>query len=150
MRFSFWILFAIVCFSTVADAQEGLRTRRTKEAIVKSNTTKSIATVVGKRIDNFCKEFGAFYDELGLKKKSNNKLVARLFNTYEEYKTHYIRNHTGEYAPKAYFSSSLNAIVLYNDEGDITLRQTLFHECSHQYLNRYTSDAPRCQPWVHS
>lgn len=143
MRLSIWFLIATVCFSPGADAQKGLRTRRTKEAIVKSNTSKDIANAVGKRIDNFCKEFGAFYDELGMKKRADNKLVARLFNTYEEYETQYIRNNPGETAPKAYFSPSLNAIVLYNDEGDITLRQTLFHECSHQYLNRYTNDAPK-------
>ena len=45
--------------------------------------------------------------------------------------------------PLAYFSPSLNAIVLFNDEANVTLRQTLFHETSHQFLERYTSDAPK-------
>lgn len=143
MHRSFWILFAALCLCPVADAQKGLRTRRTKEAIVKSNTSKDVANAVGQRIDNFCKTFGAFYDGLGMKKKADNKLVARLFNTYEEYETQYLRNNPDKGAPLAYFSPSLNAIVLYNDEADLTLRQTLFHECSHQYLNRYTHDAPK-------
>ena len=40
--------------------------------------------------------------------------------------------------PMAYYSSAENQLVLYNDEADVTLRQTLFHETSHQYLDRYT------------
>ena len=136
------VLLLLVSWSNLALPQEGLRTRKTKEAIVKSNTSKEIAESVGQRIDNFCAVFGSFFDELGLDKKSDNKLVARLFDTYEEYEAQFKRNHEGD-APLAYFSGSLNAIVLFNDEADITLRQTLFHECSHQYLYRYTSDAPK-------
>jgi len=124
-------------------AQKGLDTLRTKEAIVKANTNRKTAESVGQRIDNFCAVFRGFYDELGLEKKADNKLAARLFNTREEFDQHYRRTNSDEDPPKAYFSSSLNAIVLYNDEADITLRQTLFHESSHQYLSRYTSDTPR-------
>lgn len=123
--------------------QEGLRTRRSKEAIVKANTSKDIAEAVGRRIDNFCKVFQGFYDELGLEKKSDNMLAARLFDTFEEFDSYYRRTVQDDDPPLAYFSPSLNAIVLYNDEADLTLRQTLFHESSHQYLARYTADAPK-------
>jgi tetratricopeptide (TPR) repeat protein len=124
-------------------AQKGLDTRRTKQAIIKANTSKAIAEAVGQRIDNFCTVFQGFYDELGLEKKSDNMLSARLFNTYEEYEKQFKRQNPDEDPPLAYFSPSMNAIVLYNDEADVTLRQTLFHESSHQFLNRYTSDAPK-------
>src|SRR5262245_39028215 len=98
-------------------AQAGLRTYKSKNAIVKANTTKEIAEAVGQRIENFCGVFQSFYDELGLEKKSDNTLVARLFNTYEEFETQYRRTHDPESPlPKAYFDPSLNAIVLYNDE----------------------------------
>jgi tetratricopeptide (TPR) repeat protein len=127
-----------------APPQEGLRTRRTKESIVKSNTSKEIAEAVGARIDNFCTVFQDFYDDLGLEKKSDNMLAARLFDTYEEYEQHYRRTNKDEDPPLAYFSPSMNSIVLYNDEADVTLRQTLFHECQHQYLNRYAgTNAPK-------
>jgi tetratricopeptide (TPR) repeat protein len=134
---------AALALLLVAPPQKGLDTLRSKEAIVKANTSKKIAEAVGQRIDNFCAVFQGFYDELGLEKKSDNKLAARLFNTFEEYDQHYRRTLQDEDPPLAYFSPSLNAIVLYNDEADVTLRQTLFHESSHQYLNRYTNDAPK-------
>lgn len=123
--------------------QEGLRNYKVKEAIVKANTSKEIAEAVAARINNFCAVFEQFYADLGLDKRSDNKLVARLFDTYEEYETHYRRTTSEQDPPLAYFSPSLNAIVLYNDEADLTLRQTLFHESAHQYLNRFTSDAPK-------
>lgn len=122
--------------------QEGVRTRRSREAIVKANTKPKIARAVGQRIDNFCSVLERFYDDLGLKKNSNNLLVARLYATFEEYEATYKRQNPGEEPPLAYYSSALNAIVLYDDERDVTLRQTLFHESSHQYLNRYTTAAP--------
>ena len=123
--------------------QEGLRNYKVKEAIVKANTSKEVAEAVAARINNFCAVFEQFYADLGLDKRSDNKLVARLFNTYEEYETHYRRTTSEQDPPLAYFSPALNAIVLYNDEADLTLRQTLFHESAHQYLNRFTSDAPK-------
>src|SRR5262249_13950419 len=90
-----------------------------------------------------CAVFQGFYHGLGLEKKSDNKLPARLFNTREEFeKFYHLTTKEGD-PPLAYFSPSLNSIVLYNDEADVTLRQTLFHECQHQYLSRYTSDAPK-------
>lgn len=137
------VLAALLALASAPWSQAGLRTRKSKEAIVKANTSKAIAEAVGQRIDNFCALFEGFYDDLGLEKRSDNKLVARLFNTYEEYETQFLRANPGDDPPLAYFSPSLNAIVLYNDEADLTLRQTLFHEASHQYLNRYTSDAPK-------
>ncbi len=136
-------VLTLLCALANAPVQEGLRTRRSKEAIVKANTSKEIAEAVGTRIDNFCAVFQAFYDELGLEKKSDNTLAARLFDTFEEYEKQYKRTNPDGDPPLAYFSPSLNAIVLYNDEADVTLRQTLFHESSHQYLSRYTSDAPK-------
>src|SRR5262245_29985686 len=136
-----FLAFALLL--ATAHAQEGLRTRKSKDAIIKSNTSKEIAEAVGQRIENFCAVFQAFYDELGLEKKSDNTLVARLFNTHEEYEQYYRRTSKDDSPPLAYFSPSLNAIVLYNDEADVTLRQTLFHESSHQFLNRYTTDAPK-------
>ena len=72
-------------------AQEGkMRTYKDfKMAILKANTSKEIALGVGKRIDNFCGVFQAFYDELGLDKKSDNKVVARLFDTQAEFEPLY-------------------------------------------------------------
>jgi len=137
------LIVLLIATPYAAPPQKGLDTLRTKEAIVKSNTTKAIAEAVGQRIDNFCAVFQGFYDELGLEKKSDNKLPARLFNTHEEYEKYYRLTTKDDDPPLAYFSPSLNAIVLYNDEADVTLRQTLFHESSHQYLSRYTSDAPK-------
>lgn len=123
--------------------QEGLRKRTSKEAIIKANTSKEIAEAVGVRIDNFCAAFQTFYDGLGLDKKSDNKIVARLFDTEAEFDQHFRRTTGEDEPPLAYFSPSLNAIVLFNDEANVTLRQTLFHETSHQFLERYTSDAPK-------
>lgn len=125
------------------EAQRGLKSLRTKEALVKSNASRAVSLAVGRRVDEFCVEFGAFYSGFGLRPKSNNTIVVRLFNTYDEYEDYYKRTHQGRSAPTAYFSPSLNALVLYNDEADITLRQTLFHESSHQFLRRYTNDAPK-------
>src|SRR5262245_41022507 len=105
---------AALLLVSLVSAQEGLRTRKSKDAIVKSNTTKEIAEAVGRRIDNFCAVFEGFYDELGLHKKSDNTLVARVFNTHEEFETQYRRTEGTEFdPPQAYFDSSLNAIVLY-------------------------------------
>jgi len=136
-------VFLMALGSASASAQDGLRTRRFKESIVKSNTSKEVAVAVGERLDNFCEVFGEFYDGLGLKPKSSNKAVARLFDTYEEYAAQYARENPGRDPPLAFFSPSRNALVLYNDEADLTLRQTLFHEASHQYMNRYTEEAPK-------
>src|SRR6185436_1662285 len=120
-------LVSLVAVATgLAAPQKDLPTIRTKEAIIKANTTRPIAEAVGQRIDNFCGVFQGFYDGLGLEKKADNKLAARLFNTREEFEQYYLRTNNDESVPKAYFSSALNAIVLYNDEADITLRQTLF------------------------
>ena len=61
------LLVAVSLTCPWLEAQEGVRTRRTKEAIIKSNTSKDVALAVGKRIDNFCTTFEEFYDGLGLK-----------------------------------------------------------------------------------
>jgi tetratricopeptide (TPR) repeat protein len=70
-------------------------------------------------------------------------IVARLFSTHEEFAEFSTRNTSLSSVPAAFFSASLNAIVLYDDENDIYLRQTVFHECSHQFLNRYAHDVPK-------
>ena len=124
-----------------AAAQEGLRTYATREARVKSNAPAPVAKAVGGRIDEYCAIFADFYDAIGLDKKSDNVIVARLFATQAEFAEFWRRSRSGD-VPAAYFSADLNAIVLYADEGDVYLRQTVFHECSHQFLNRYVHDAP--------
>jgi len=138
------LLFAAL-LAAAPSAQEGkMRAYKDfKMAILKANTSKEIALGVGKRIDNFCGVFQAFYDELGLDKKSDNKVVARLFDTQAEFEQYYRRSTGEDDPPLAFFSPALNALVLYNDEANVTLRQTLFHECSHQFLNRYTAEAPK-------
>ncbi len=122
----------------------GMKTYRSKEANIKSNAPSAEVKALGKRIDRYCGLFEEFYDELGLKKKSNNTLKLRLFATYDEYEDFYRRSGAGlGGTPLAFFSPSLNSIVMYSDEADVALRAVVFHESSHQFLNRYTSDAPK-------
>jgi tetratricopeptide (TPR) repeat protein len=124
----------------------GMRTYRSKEANIKSNAPAAEAKELGKRLDRYCGLFEEFYDELGLKKKNDNTLKVRLFASYDEYEEYYQRSGTAlGNTPLAYFSRSLNSIVMYSDERDVALRAVVFHESSHQFLNRYTYDAPR---WI--
>lgn len=124
----------------------GMRSYRSKEAIIKSNAPAAEAKALGKRLDHYCELFKEFYDEVGLKKKNDNTLKIRLFATYDEYEEYYKRGGAGlGGTPLAYFSPSLNSIVMYSDEEDVALRAVVFHEASHQYLNRYTYDAPK---WI--
>lgn len=133
-----------ILWTAPAAGQEKLRNYRSKEALVKSNAPSSVSKTLAKRIDNFCKNFDAFFREMKLDKKNDNKIVLRLFNTYDEYADFYrTRMSADRTPPAAYFSRSFNAIALYNNENDIYLRQVLFHECSHQYFYRYTYEAPR-------
>jgi len=122
------------------------RTYRTREATIRYNSSPKVARAVGKRIDNYCKAFESFYDAIRLEKKSDNKIVARVFNSYDEYADFHKRFWGDEDPPLAFFSRSMNQLVLYDDDEDVTLRQTLFHECSHQYLYRYNDEAPS---WLH-
>ena len=130
--------------SSFSLAPDGFRKYRSKEAIVKSNAPPKAAKALGKRIDYYCKLFQEFYDELGLEKKNDNVLKIRLFDSYDDFDEYYRRGGAGlGSTPLAYFSSSLNSIVMYRDEKDVALRAVVFHECSHQFLNRYTYDAPK-------
>lgn len=117
-------------------------THKSKEGVIKTNAPKEAAVDFGTRIDRYVELFDAFYEPLELKKKNNNRIIVRLMATQEEFDEFWARNHSGN-PPAAFFSPSLNALVLYNDPDDPQLRQTLFHEASHQYLNRYTYDAPK-------
>ncbi|MAB78102.1 MAG: hypothetical protein CMJ89_02005 [Planctomycetes bacterium] len=137
--FSLWIVL-----SPLFGAPEGMRKYRSKEAILKSNAPAKAAKALGKRIDYYCRLFQEFYDEIGLDKKNDNTLKLRVFNTYDEYEEYYKRSGAGlGGTPLAYFSRSLNSIVMYRDDEDVALRAVVFHECSHQFLNRYTYDAPK-------
>lgn len=125
-------------------APEGMRKYRSKEANIKSNAPADEAKAMGERIDHYCELFEEFYDELGLRKKNDNVLKLRLFATYEEYEEYYKRGGGGlGSTPLAYFSPSLNSIVMYSDPADVALQAVVFHESSHQFLNRYTYDAPK-------
>jgi hypothetical protein len=133
---------ALLALAVQAPAQKGLRTYTGKACRVKSNAPEAVAKLVAGRIDRFCGVFQGFYDELALEKRRDNEVVARLFATYDEF-LEFMKRDVGDKPWSAYASQSLNAIVLYSDESDTTLKHTLFHECSHQYLARYTSAAPK-------
>ena len=138
-----WILLLPLAL-TLAAAPEGFRKYRSKQAIIKSNAPAKAAKDLGKRIDYYCKLFQEFYDELGLDKKNDNILKIRLFDSYDAYEEYYKRGGGGlGGTPLAYFSPSLNSIVMYRDDKDVALRAVVFHECSHQFMNRYTYDAPK-------
>ncbi len=145
MKLACLITFSLVSFNaSEPNAPEGMRKYRSKQAILKSNAPPKAVKALGKRIDYYCTLFQRFYDELGLKKKNDNTLKLRVFNTYDEYEEYYRRSGSGlGGTPLAYFSPSLNSIVMYRDDEDVALRAVVFHECSHQFLNRYTYDAPK-------
>lgn len=114
-----------------------------KECRIKTDLKPKDAKGVPERIDRYCENFAGFYDELGLEPRASNKVVIRLFANYADYEEFYQRTTSGGDAPAAYFSPSLNGVVSYHDPDDPYLRQVLFHETSHQYMNRYTSHAPK-------
>ncbi|MFT5050054.1 MAG: hypothetical protein ACI8QZ_001448 [Chlamydiales bacterium] len=118
-------------------------TTRGKECRIKSDVKPKIAKSVAARVDNYCENFARFYEELGFKPRSSNKVVIRLFAAHEDFVEFFHRNHRGEDPPAAYFSPSLNGVVSYHDPDDPYLRQVLFHETSHQYMNRYADWAPK-------
>lgn len=132
----------VVLLSTGSLSGSSLKSYKSREARVKSNASPKISNRVASRIDRFCKIFQEFFDELKMEKRSDNKIQARIFNTYDEYEKFRDRD-VGKKPWSAYWSSSLNAIVLYNDQADHSLKQVLFHECFHQYLYRYTNHAPK-------
>lgn len=138
------ILAFMLCAPALsAIPQKRMSTINSKEARIKTDAGKKVARIVGKRIDNFCEHFRAFYDEHRLEDKNSATIVCRIFDSYDDFAAYYKRTSAGGATPAAYFSPSLNALVLYNDDADVYLRQTLFHECSHQYLNRYIHGAPK-------
>lgn len=141
-RFLATLAVAASALAPALQAQKSLRTYSGKVCRVKSTAPEPIAKLVASRIDRFCGVFQAFYDELGLEKRRDNEVLARLFATYDEF-VEFMKRDVGDKPWSAYHSSSLNAIVLYSDEADATLKHTLFHECSHQYLARFTSSAPK-------
>lgn len=114
-----------------------------KECRIKTDLKPKEAKEVPGRIDRYCANFASFYDELGLKPRASNKVVIRLFARYEDYEEFFKRTASGLDSPAAYFSPSLNGVVSYHDPDNPYLRQVLFHETSHQYMNRYTSSAPK-------
>jgi tetratricopeptide (TPR) repeat protein len=121
-----------------------MRKYRTKEAIIASDAPPNEIKALGKRLDYYCKLFGEFYDEIGLKRKNSNTLKIRVFDSYSDFDEYYQRSHPSKKStPLAYFSPSLNSVVMYNDNRDVALRAVVFHECSHQYLNRYSYDVPK-------
>ncbi len=136
--FARFFLFLFVLIAAPADL-----TLRGKECRIKTNLPAKVAKPIPDRIDRYCENFKRFYDELGLKPKASNKVVIRVFATHEEYTDFYHRSSPGKDPPAAYFSPSLNGVVSYHDPDDPYLRQVLFHETSHQYLNRYTTAAPK-------
>jgi tetratricopeptide (TPR) repeat protein len=114
-----------------------------KECRIKTDLKPKESKEVPARIDRYCENFAGFYDELGLEPKASNKVVIRLFARYEDYEAFWNRTTAGGDPPAAWFSPSLNGVVSYHDPDNPYLRQVLFHETSHQYMNRYTSHAPK-------
>ena len=137
------LLAAILGFAVPTEAQN--LTLRGKQCRVKTDLRAKIAKPIVKRIDRYCDHFAAFYDGLGLKPRNNNRAVVRIFASYDEFADFTTRTTRLASTPAAYFSSTLNGIVSYYDDTNPYTRQVLFHETSHQYMNRYTSGAPS---WV--
>jgi tetratricopeptide (TPR) repeat protein len=135
-------LIAFLVAAAPTTIQKGLMTYEGREARVKSNASPEVSKLALARIDRYCDVFQKFFDGLNLEKRADNKIVARLFRTFDEY-AEFRNRDVGEKPWAAYFSASLNAIVLYDDAADTSLKHTLFHECQHQYLARYTTSAPR-------
>lgn len=114
-----------------------------KECRIKTDLKAKDAKEVPARIDRYCENFRGFYEELGLEPRASNRVVIRLFARYEDYEAFWQRTTAGGDPPAAWFSPSLNGVVSYHDPDNPYLRQVLFHETSHQYMNRYTSHAPK-------
>lgn len=137
------VRFSVLALACLAALAPGDLTLSGKECRIKTDLKPKAAKGVPERIDRYCENFAAFYDELGLEPRASNKVVIRLFARYEDYEAFYQRTTSGGDAPAAYFSPSLNGVVSYHDPDNPYLRQVLFHETSHQYMNRYTSHAPK-------
>lgn len=131
----------LLTLASALPAQKGLITHKTREALIKTNVSKPEAIEFGKKLDRYVELFDGFYKPFGLRRKNDNRIIVRLMATREEFERFWSRRHSGS-APAAFFSPSLNALVLYHDPTDPWLRQTLFHEASHQYLNRYSYETP--------
>lgn len=128
---------------SLAASPAGDLTLTGKECRIKTDLKPKDAKAVPAQIDRYCENFASFYDGLGLEPRASNKVVIRLFARYEDYEAFYQRTTSGGDAPAAYFSPSLNGVVSYHDPNNPYLRQVLFHETSHQYMNRYTNHAPK-------
>ena len=124
---------------SAAAGQSGGLSLKTKEALIKTSASRAAAKEFGKKIDYYVTLFDEFYKPLELRRKNDNRIVVRLMGTREEFASFWKRGHEGD-PPAAYFSPSLNALVLYYDPESVWLRQTLFHEASHAYLHRYAHD----------
>jgi hypothetical protein len=134
-----WVcLFAF----TAALHAQGIRTYEGKETRVKANTTPEVAKLAVARIDRYCAELERFYGAVGLEKRNNNMVIARVFATHDEFVAFRNRD-VGDLPWAAYFSRSANAIVIYDDAEDSSLKHTLFHEVQHQFLARFTFYAPK-------
>ena len=126
-----------------ARAEGKVRTTKLGSVIIKSNCSPAEVKSVGKKIQRCLDTFDDFYAEFRLRKKNDNRLVARVFATRDEFEQFYQKDGGGfSGTPLAYFSPSLNAIVLSAKAEEIFLSRLLLHECAHQYLNRYTYHAP--------
>lgn len=146
MRIAHWGLLHALAFSLALVPPTGgaeLRTRTGKECRVKTDLKAKEAKKIVERIDMYCGHFAKFFNELGLKARNNNKAVVRIFSQYEDYESFALRTTSMDSAPAAFFSPSLNGIVAYHDDTDPFIRQVLFHEMSHQYINRYSSAVPK-------
>jgi tetratricopeptide (TPR) repeat protein len=133
-----------VCVLALAASTEAQNlTYRGKECRVKTTLKSKVAKPIVKRIDRYCDHFKEFYDDLGMKPRASNKAVVRIFASYDEFADFTRKTTRMSSVPAAYFSPSLNGVVSYNDPGNPYTRQVLFHEISHQYMNRYTTAAPK-------
>ena len=137
------ILAPLLC-TLMLFAPDGMKIYKSKDFTIRSNASTRESKALGKRITFYLSIFEDFYKDLGLKKKSDNRLKLRLFATHEEFEAFYKRGggSLGS-TPLAYWSPSLNSIVMYSDERDVALKAVVFHETSHQFLSHYTSDAPK-------
>ena len=109
-----------------------------------SDAPPAVAKEWVERLDRFCGVYERFYRGIGLEKRSDNKLRVRLFASFDAFKEFKDRD-SPDGSAIAYFSPSLNSVVMYHDASDPWLAHTLFHEMQHQYLARYTTAAPK---WV--
>ena len=115
-----------------------------RQGSIVSDAPPAVAKLWVERLDRFCSVFEKFYTGFLSFVRPQDGSSDGVFATFDEYSEFKSRDNKDLNA-MAYFSPSLNSIVMYHDENDPWLAHTLFHETQHQYLARYTSSAPR---WV--